>query len=331
VEKHHEVGSDGDQNSGSPSIAVLIPCHNEELTIAQVVTEFRRELPDADIYVYDNNSSDGTLARAAEAGAIVRQERRQGKGYVVQSMFQQVDADYYVMVDGDGTYPSKMVHQLLDPVMRGQAAMVVGSRLHRESVSEFKRANRFGNHVFQAMLNSFFEVALTDILSGYRAFSRAFVKSVPLFCGGFEIETELTIKALEKRYRIAEVPVSLTSRPEGSYSKISVISDGFLILRTIFAFLRDYKPLAFFSVAGSLLILAGLVPGIVVIVEFIETRQILHMPSTVLAVGLVLSGMLLLMVALILHTIVRRFQEIDHQMQALRRRQPDIQDPSDRT
>lgn len=300
-----------------PRIAVLIPCYNEELTVASVVNQFRDQLPDADIYVFDNNSSDRTADEARRAGAIVAREMRQGKGYVVQTMFRDVDADIYILVDGDNTYPAAAVHRLTASILNDQADMAVGSRLHGQSQSEFKSVNRFGNRLILSVLNLIFKVRLTDILSGYRAFNRKFVKNLPLFAGGFEIETELTIKALEQHYRIIEVPIDLIDRPEGSNSKIRIFSDGFRILSTIFALFRDYKPLAFFGAAGLLLVAAGFIPGIIVILEFIQTQKILRMPSAILAVGLVLSGMLLLVVGLILHTMVRRFQELDHQLRTI--------------
>jgi glycosyltransferase involved in cell wall biosynthesis len=300
-----------------PTIAVLIPCYNEEMTVASVIEQFRAQLPDADIYVFDNNSSDQTVQEAQRAGAIVAYETRQGKGYVVQSMFRQVEADIYVLVDGDGTYPAEAVHRLTESILNDEADMVVGSRLHGQSQSELKSVNRFGNRTVLSVLNFIFKVKLTDILSGYRVFNRQFVKNLPLFAGGFEIETELTIKALEQHYRIVEVPINLSTRPEGSNSKIRIFNDGFRILSTIFTLFRDYKPLAFFTAAGLLLVGAGFIPGVIVILEFIRTHKILRMPSAILAVGLVLSGMLLLMVALILNTVVRRFQELDHQLRIL--------------
>lgn len=298
-------------------IAVLIPCYNEQLTVAEVVRQFRAQLADAKIYVFDNNSTDRTVDEAHGAGAIVSHEKRQGKGYVVQAMFHQIEADIYIMVDGDGTYPPASVHKLIEPILRDEADMVVGSRLHCQSHGQFRPVNRFGNKMVLSVLNLIFKIRLTDILSGYRAFSRRFVKSVPIFAGGFEIEAELTIKALEQHYRIVEIPTDLTHRPEGSHSKIRVIRDGAIILNTIFALFRDYKPLTFFASVGLILLAGGFIPGLVVIFEFIETGRILHMPSTVLAVGLVLSGILLIMVALILHTIVRRFRELEHQLRVL--------------
>lgn len=300
-----------------PSIAIIIPCYNEEITISQVVEEFKAQLPEADIYVFDNNSTDKTVERANAAGAIVMHERRQGKGYVVQSMFRQVQAEIYVMVDGDGTYPAAEVKKLIAPLLVGEADMVVGSRLHDQSESQFNVLNRLGNRLFLSVLNSAFKVRITDMLSGYRAFNRRFVKGIPLFGGGFETETELTIKALERGYRIVEVPVDLTRRPDGSFSKIRLLHDGVRILSTILALFRDYKPLTFFGAVGLFFMLLGLVPGCVVIYEFIKTGLVPRLPSAVLAVGLELTGMLALTVGLVLHTITRRSQEFEHQMKLL--------------
>lgn len=297
-----------------PRIAILIPCYNEELTIATVVRDFRAELPDAEIYVFDNNSTDRTVECALDAGAHVAHERRQGKGYVVQSMFAQVDADIYVMVDGDGTYPASEVHRIVEPIVLGKAEMVVGSRLMPTSDSDFRPLNKIGNRFFLEVINFIFKVKLSDVLSGYRAFSREFVKTIPVFGGGFETEVELTVKALARGYRITELPVRLAARPEGSFSKIRVVQDGFVILNTILALVRDYKPLTFFGSMGLIFIALGFVPGTVVIVKFIKTGLVPRLPSAVLAVGLVLSGMLLLVVGLVLHTITRRFQELEHQL-----------------
>ncbi len=300
-----------------PRIAILIPCYNEELTVGDVVRSFRIELPGSDIWVFDNNSTDRTVEVARDAGARVAFELRQGKGYVVQRMFQDVEADVFIMVDGDGTYPPGDVHKLIEPIMLGNADMTVGSRLTQESNSEFRSLNRLGNYFFLRAINFIFGVRLTDILSGYRAFSRRFVKNIPLFGGGFETETELTIKALGRGYRIVETPVNLKARPEGSFSKIRILRDGFLILNTILTLFRDYKPLTFFGLVGLFLIFLGFVPGTIVIIEFIKTGLVPRLPSAVLAVGLVLSGMLAMVVGLVLHTITRRFQELDHQLKML--------------
>lgn len=315
--KDYATAAASRSRSPEPVIAVLIPCYNEELTVAEVVSDFRAQLPEADIYVYDNNSSDRTVERAREAGARVSFERRQGKGYVVQSMFREVDADIYIMVDGDGTYPPAEVHRLIAPVLEAEADMVVGSRLHDESSSQFKSLNRMGNKMFLSVLNSVFKVKITDMLSGYRVFNRRFVKGVPLFGGGFETETELTIKALERGYRVVEVPVDLTTRPEGSFSKIRIVHDGLRILNTILALFRDYKPLTFFGAIGLFLAALSLVPGLVVVFEYFETGLVARLPSAVLAVGLALAGMLSVTIGLVLHTIVRRSQEFDHGMRTM--------------
>lgn len=301
---------------GQPTLAVLIPCYNEELSIGDVVRQFRAHLPNAHIYVFDNNSLDQTTACATEAGAVVFHEPRQGKGYVVQSMFRKVDADIYVMVDGDGTYPAEVVHELVGPIRRGEADMVIGSRLHHLANSEFHLLNRLGNRLFRLLLNSVFRVRLTDLLSGYRAFSRRLVRGLPLTGGGFQTEAEMTIKALERGFTVVETPVDLINRAPGSHSKIRIGQDGVLILSTILALFRDYRPLTFFGGLGLILILLAFVPGAIVIADYIETGLVPHLPSAILAVGLVLSGLIFGLVGVILHTISRRFQEFDRQFQS---------------
>lgn len=308
------VGRPSDTARERPAVAILIPCYNEELTVADVVNQFRAQLPNATIYVFDNNSTDQTVSKALGAGARIFYERRQGKGYVVQSMFRRVDADVYVMVDGDGTYPASEVHKLIAPVLSGDADMVVGARLHKESRSQFNLLNRFGNRLFLSVLKVTFKVNIVDMLSGYRAFSRQFVKSLPLFGGGFETETELTIKALQRGYQILEVPVNLTHRQEGSHSKIRLARDGMRILNTILALFRDYKPLTFFGGLGLLLGFLGFVPGLLVVLEFVKTGLVSHIPSAVLAVCLILTSMLAITIGLILHTIARRSQELESQL-----------------
>jgi glycosyltransferase involved in cell wall biosynthesis len=299
------------------TVAVLIPCYNEERTVAEVVAGFRAQLPHAAIYVFDNNSTDRTAEKAREAGAIVYREPRRGKGFVVQSMFRRVEADVYVMVDGDATYPPEAVHDLIAPVLAGDADMVVGSRLHRDTHSEFKQLNRWGNRLVLAILNSIFRVQLTDILSGYRAFNRRFVKSLPVFGGGFEIETELTIKAVARGLRIMEVPTPLTARPEGSHSKIRLFRDGFLIVNTILALFRDYKPLTFFGVPGVLLLLTGAAIGLVVALNPIASWATQRLLGAVVSLGVGLCGLLLLAIGLVLHSIARRSQEFEYQVQVM--------------
>jgi glycosyltransferase involved in cell wall biosynthesis len=298
-------------------IAVLIPCYNEEQTIANVVHGFRSQLPDSDIHVFDNNSTDKTASEALKAGAIIHRERRQGKGNVVRSMFRRVEADIYVMVDGDGTYPHDKVHELIHPIAEGEVDMVIGSRLHSESASRFNVLNHAGNIVFRFLLNTLFRVNITDLLSGYRAFSSRVVKSLPVLSRGFEIETELTVKCIERDYRIHEIPVNLISRPRGSKSKIHIFRDGFLILNTIFALFRDYKPMTAFGLIGIYLVLSGFLLGAFVIGEYIVSQYVAHIPLAILSVGLVLSGLLSICAGMILHAQARHFQEIDYQLQNL--------------
>jgi glycosyltransferase involved in cell wall biosynthesis len=301
----------------SKRIAILIPCHNEELTVAEVVAGFRAELPEAQIFVFDNNSTDRTVARAMAAGATIVSEPRQGKGFVVQAMFRRIDADVYVMVDGDGTYPASEVSRLIDPILAGEADMVVGSRLFSGTSSQFRSINRWANRLVLAVLNSMFRTKLTDILSGYRAFNRKFVKTLPLFGGGFEIETELTIKAVARGFRIIEIPTTLVARPEGSHSKIRFWRDGFLILNTILALFRDYKPLTFFGLAGLALLLMALVAGLTVLLEFIKRGALARPMLGLVALILFLCGLLSVSVGLVLHSIARRSQEFEYQIQLL--------------
>jgi glycosyltransferase involved in cell wall biosynthesis len=300
----------------SQRIAVLIPCYNEELTVADVVRDFRAELPQARIYVFDNNSTDETVARARAAGATILSESRQGKGFVVQAMFRRVDADVYVMVDGDGTYPAKEVGNLIRPIIAGQADMVVGSRLYSGTTSEFRSINRWANRLVLGLLNSMFRTRLTDILSGFRAFNRSFVKTLPLFGGGFEVETELTIKAVARGFRIVEIPTTLTARPEGSHSKIKFWRDGLLILNTLLALFRDYKPLTFFGIAGLALIFISVAGGATLLFDSYR-HAVAHTTLAVAALVVFLSGLLFLAVGLVLHSIARRSQEFDYQIQVL--------------
>jgi glycosyltransferase involved in cell wall biosynthesis len=301
-------------NKAMERVAILIPCYNEEKTIAKVVSDFREQLPDADIYVYDNNSTDNTVEEAARAGAIVRFEKRQGKGNVVRKMFSEVEADIYVLVDGDDTYPADKVKELISPIVSDDAEMVIGSRLHPSSKSRFRPINRMGNRLFLSIVNYLFRGKITDLLSGYRAFSMDMVRRLPILSRGFEIETEITIASLERNCRIVEIPVDLTVRPEGSKSKIKIWRDGLLILSTIFAFFRDYKPLTAFGLTGLLFVTAGLIPGVIVINEFLNTGLISRIPSVILAVGLVLTGLTIFFAGLVLHAISRRFQALDCQL-----------------
>lgn len=302
---------------GAPRVAILVPCHNEAPTIGEVVRDFRAALPSAVVYVFDNNSTDATAEQAARAGAVVRHVRRQGKGYVVQAMFREVDADVYVMVDGDGTYPAAAAPALVAPVAAAEADMVVGSRLHASSSSEFHWLNRFGNRMYRRLVNTIFGVRLTDMLSGYRAFSRRLVRTLPLFGGGFETEIEMTIKALERGFTVVEVPVNLRSRQPGSHSKIRIAQDGFLIFGMVLRLLRDYKPLRYFAGIGLVLVIAALVPGGFVLRDYLATGLVVRLSAAVMSTGLFVTGMMFILVGLVLHSIARRFQEQDRQMQLL--------------
>ncbi|WP_374719575.1 DPM/DPG synthase family glycosyltransferase [Parageobacillus toebii] len=286
-------------------IAVLIPCYNEEKTIGKVVSDFKRELPEADIYVYDNNSSDRTSLIAAEHGAIVRKEFRQGKGNVVRSMFREIDADIYVMVDGDDTYPAESVHQLIEPIKRGEANMVIGDRLSNGTYfQENKRPfHNFGNNLVKNLINFLYKSDIKDIMTGYRAFDKLFVKSMPVMSPGFEIETEMSIHALDKKFLIKEVPIDYRDRPEGSESKLNTFSDGWKVLKTIFILFKDYKPFLFFSLWALLFFILGLAVGIPVVVEFIQTKFITRVPSAILAVGLMIFALLSFTCGLILDTV----------------------------
>jgi glycosyltransferase involved in cell wall biosynthesis len=304
-------------SSPAPRVAVLIPCYDEEKTIAEVVRGFRAALPEAEVYVFDNNSRDRTVEEARAAGAKVYFERRQGKGHVVQAMFSKVEADVYVLVDGDGTYPADAVRALIAPVASGEADMVIGSRLHGEADSEFHLMNRLGNKMYLGLLRYIFGVEITDLLSGYRAFSRRLVRGVSLFGGGFETEAELTIKALERGFVTVEVPVNLRHRPAGSFSKIRIVSDGFRILFTMLALFRDYKPLGFFGGIGIALMVLALAPTAWVLDDFLRSGLVRRLPSAMVAVGMVLTGVISVSVGVILHTVARRFQDVDFHLKTL--------------
>ena len=304
------------------TIAVLIPCLDEGLTIATVVDDFRRELPDAAVWVIDNGSTDGTADIAAARGARVLHESRRGKGFAVRAAFRRIDADAYVMVDGDDTYPAGAVHALLEPVLAGRADMAVGSRTMAGSSSDFRRLNRFANAFYPFVIRLLVHVRLTDVLSGFRAMTREFVEGVPIAAQGFEIEVELTVKAAERHFRIVEVPVDLRARPDGSFSKVSNVGDGSRVLWTIVLLFRDYRPMAFFGGLGLLLMLVGLIPGVVVVAEFLETGLVPRLPSAVLAVALELAGMLSISVGILLSAIKRRFAELESRMEMLSDRPP---------
>lgn len=284
-------------------IAVLIPCYNESQTIGKVVRDFREALPEADIYVYDNNSTDGTDAIARAAGAIVRYERRQGKGHVIRTMFREIEADCYLMIDGDDTYPAENAREMVNKVLCEGYDMVIGDRLSSTYFTENKRPfHNTGNLLVRKLVNRFFRGNVTDIMTGYRAFSLMFVKSFPVLSKGFEIETEMTIHALDKSFALASVPVGYRDRPEGSISKLNTFSDGFKVLKTIATLFKDYKPLLFFSLIASVLMVLGLVLLIPVLAEFHATGLVPRLPTFVAACSLALFSLMAFVCGLILDT-----------------------------
>jgi len=297
-------------------IAVLIPCYNEEKTIEKVVLDFKKELPDAKIYVFDNNSTDNTAKIVLKLmknheNIFLEKEYRQGKGNVIRSMFRKIDADIYVLVDGDDTYSANFVHKLIEPIVNKKADMVIGDR---HSNGTYKQENKrpfhnFGNGLVRFLINKLFKNNLKDIMSGYRVFSKEFVKSMPVLSNGFEIETEITIHALDKKFLIQEIPIEYKDRPEGSYSKLNTFSDGTRVLKTILWLFKDYKPLTFFTVVALIFFILSLMVGLPVVYEFLETNYIKKLPSAVLAVGLMLISIISLFSGFILDTIVKQHKE----------------------
>lgn len=292
-------------------IAVLIPCYNEEVTIGKVVDDFFKVLPQATVYVYDNNSSDATARIAAEHGATVVKETRQGKGNVVRQMFREIDADYYIMVDGDDTYPAEKAVDLIMPLVEGRADMTVGDRLSNGSYGEEndRAFHGFGNNLVRFLIKLIYGFEFHDVMTGYRAFNRVFAKTMPVLSPGFEIETELSIHAVDKRWRITEVPIDYRDRPEGSESKLSTFSDGMKVLMTIMSLFKDYRPLALFSLVGAVFFVLGLVAGIPVVVEYAQSGLVPRLPSALLAVALIFIGFMSLACGLILDTTVKGYRK----------------------
>lgn len=288
-------------------VAVLIPCYNEAVTIGKVVDDFKRVLPDADIYVYDNNSKDDTAAIAEDHGAIVRTEPRQGKGNVVRQMFREIDADYYIMVDGDDTYPAEAAPRLLEPLMNDTADMTVGDRLSNGTYGEEndRAFHGFGNNLVRWLIKVIYGYAFDDVMTGYRAFNRIFVKTMPVLSEGFQIETELSIHAVDKRFRITDAPIDYRDRPEGSYSKLSTFGDGAKVLRAIASLFKDHKPMAFFGWLALILIVLGLIAGIPVIAEYFQTGLVPRFPTAILAIALVICGALSFTAGIILDTVAK--------------------------
>jgi glycosyltransferase involved in cell wall biosynthesis len=295
--------------AGRHRIAVLVPCYNEQAAIGRVIANFRARLPDAAIYVYDNNSTDRTVEVARVAGAAVRSERRQGKGHVVRRMFSDVDADIYVLVDGDATYDAPSVHAMIARLVDGGLDMVVGARRDHEQAA-YRRGHRLGNWVLTAFVASVFGAAFADMLSGYRVFSRRFVKSFPALSGGFEIETELTIHALNLELPVAEIETPYFARPVGSASKLSTWRDGLRILRTIVRLYRAERPLRFFGGIGAGLAILSVVLAIPIVITFLEQGLVPRMPTAVLSTGLMILACLSIACGLVLDTVTRGRREM---------------------
>lgn len=288
-------------------VAVLLPCYNEEMTIGKVVRDFRAVLPEADIYVYDNNSTDRTAEVAAEAGALVRRERMQGKGNVIRRMFREVEADCYLMADGDDTYPAHHAPAMVAAVLEEQADMVIGDRLSSTYFTENKRPfHNMGNKLVRGLICRLWHTEVKDIMTGYRAFSRPFVKLFPVMSGQFEIETEMTIHALDKRFRLVEIPIDYRDRPEGSESKLNTFSDGMKVLRTIVTLFKEYRPMRFFGWMAVLLAVVGIVMVIPVLVDYFQTGLVLRFPTLFVSLFLLLAALLSLFTGLCLDVMVEK-------------------------
>jgi glycosyltransferase involved in cell wall biosynthesis len=278
--------------NGKYKVAVLLPCYNEEKTIGKVVRDFREVLPEADIYVYDNNSTDRTAELASEAGAIVRRERMQGKGNVIRRMFREVEADCYLMADGDDTYPAHHAPDMVKEVLEKQADMVIGDRLSSTYFTQNKRPfHNFGNRLVRSLICHLWHTKVKDIMTGYRAFSRSFVKLYPVMSGQFEVETEMTIHALDKNFRLVEIPIDYRDRPEGSNSKLNTFSDGFKVLRTIFTLFKEYRPMRFFGWLAVLLAVVGTILVIPVLMDYFDTGLVMRFPTLFVSLFLFLAAL----------------------------------------
>ena len=292
-------------------IAVLIPCYNESKTIEKVVKDYKEVLPEADIYVYDNNSSDGTDKIAKKAGAIVKYEYRQGKGNVIRSMFRDINADCYLMIDGDDTYPKENAREMCDLVLEGKADMVIGDRLSSTYFTENKRPfHNFGNKIVRLLINKIFKNNVKDIMTGYRTFSYEFVKGFPVLSKGFEIETEMTIHAVDKNYKLVEVPVTYRDRPEGSVSKLNTYSDGIKVLKTIGTLFKEYRPSLFFNIIASLFLIVAIILGIPPFYEYFKTGLVMKFPSLIVSGIFLVISILLCITGIILQVIVKKHRQL---------------------
>ena len=295
--------------SPQPRIAVLLPCYNEEAAIAQVVAGFRAALPGAAIYVYDNNSGDRTVEKAKAAGAIVRSERMQGKGHVVRRMFADIDADIYIMADGDLTYDPKAAPAMVEQLRAEELDMVVGTRQH-EAKEAYRGGHVLGNRVFTGLLSRLFGRSFSDIFSGYRAFSRRFVKSFPVLSEGFEIETEMSVHALELRMPVGELATVYGARPEGSESKLSTFRDGWRILKTIGTLYRVERPVLFYGSIGALLVIAAIILAVPLVLTYLDTGLVPRFPTAILVTGMIIIAVLCVFAGLILDTVTRGRREM---------------------
>jgi glycosyltransferase involved in cell wall biosynthesis len=294
-----------------PSIAVVIPCYQEELTIGKVVRDFRQQLPQAKVIVYDNNCTDRTAEVAREAGAEVRREIRQGKGWVVARMFEEVDADVLVMVDGDDTYDATAVHALLTPILKGEADMTVASRLHVYEDKSFRPLHLAGNQLVTRIINWTFKSNIPDVFSGYRVFTRRAMAMIPITAHGFDVETELTLQALYRGLVLKEISAPYRERPSGSFSKLNTFSDGFKVLLKLFLILKSYRPLTFFGSCSIVLLLLGLGAGARPIYEYVTENYVYAVPSAILAAALMLLSCLTLALGLILNSVNLRLLELE--------------------
>ena len=292
-------------------IAVLIPCYNESKTVEKVVNDYKKALPEADIYVYDNNSSDGTDEIARKAGAIVRYEYKQGKGNVIRAMFKDIDADCYLMVDGDDTYPADNAREMCDYVLGGKADMVIGDRLSSTYFKENKRPfHNFGNKLVRGLINTLFKSKIKDIMTGYRAFSYDFVKTFPILSKGFEIETEMSIHSLDKNFKLVEIPVQYRDRPSGSVSKLNTFSDGFKVIKTIVRFFKDYKPSLFFGIIGTLFVIVSIIFSIPVFKEYFETGLVPRFPTLIFSGFMLIIGIINYTCGVILEGINNKYRQL---------------------
>lgn len=294
-------------NNSYKDVAVIVPCYNEALTIGKVVDDYIRELPGATVYVYDNNSSDDTAKIAREHGAVVRFEPRQGKGNVCRQMFRDIEADCYLMVDGDDTYDETKAKAMVEPILKGEADMTVGDRLSNGTYAEEnKRAfHGFGNNLVRAMIKWIYGYSFDDVMTGYRGMSRAFVKTMPVLSEGFQIETEISIHAVDRRWRILDIPIVYRDRPEGSVSKLDTVGDGIRVIMMIGTLFKDYRPLKFFSLVSLVLFAIGLILGIPVIQEYLATGLVLRFPTAILAVAFMFLCGLALATGFILDSVAK--------------------------